>query len=234
MAVYEMNTVHSAQTSLYESYQQRETEAKTTNVNMRNRFATLTSDWINRPAIPPLQNGQASGHAAPTNASAAPHTGTSPKASPTTTTPACDVFASATQAELHGREYVGAGDATGQRSGVQGHAGRSGPLAGVFSRSVGLVTSLAQHISGLRSRRGTGEAPHSRHNSRSGSALLSELLQMDSKQACQQALTITALHQNFLQAGLAHSARFELVEQVVKAGVVSSCAPAVAMWCCMP
>ena len=44
------------QGSLYEAYQQRETETKPDSKDYRNRFATLTSDWVNRPAIPGLQD----------------------------------------------------------------------------------------------------------------------------------------------------------------------------------
>ena len=202
------------QRSLYEAYRQRETEMKASNKDYRNRFATLTSDWVNRPAIPGLQDVQPGSRGAAS--CSAPHAVSAP--------PPRDSKAAEAHMEVPGREDSEVGESETLWNGGQGSVARSGPLAGVLSRSVGLVTSLAQHMRGLRSRRGAGEYAHSRNNSTSGSALLHELLQLDSTDACQQALTIAALRQNFSRATVSPAARQDMVEQLVKAGVVSSCA----------
>lgn len=213
---------------MYEAYQQRETETKTSNAkDMRNRFATLTSDWVNRPAIPAVQVEQLSSRAAP-NFSAVRDAGPAhtslPAASVATGAAARDAHAAGMQADAQGRQDADTGDGGVPRTGGQSNVLRTGSFAGVLSRSVGLVTSLAQHMRGLGSRRGNNEFAHSRNNSTNGSALLNELLQLDNKEACQQALAVASLNSNFTSGGVAPAAQHEMVEQMVKADVISSCA----------
>jgi hypothetical protein len=222
--------------TLYEAYQQRETETKISKANAisdkRNRFASLTSDWINRPGVTSLQDEQATSWAAASVSKALDnglktHTAHTkdvhvPAAS-AATGPLVHSFQNESMLpEAQSRRDARSGEGVGLQSGMHGNGlsrRAAGPLAGAFSRSVGLVTSLAQRM--LRSRKDTGEAAHSKRSA--GSALLNELLQLDSKEACQQALMIAALHQTFISAGAGPAARQEMVAQMVKTGVVSSC-----------
>ena len=145
------------QGSLYEAYQQRETETKPDSKDYRNRFATLTSDWVNRPAIPGLQDMQLGSRTA-TSFSAARDASDGQEAPP-----ARDPKGTGMEAEAPRRESADEEESEALRKGAQGNVSRSGPLAGVLSRSVGLVTSLAQSMRGLRSRRGGGDCAHSRN-----------------------------------------------------------------------
>lgn len=221
------------QTSLYEAYQQRETaEGKVRHEDMRNRFATLTADWVNRPAEPVLQEGQGQGRRTvaatprPTATTKEAHTKATDRSLVAVDAGAFEnagtsaVQGTDRQADIHTKGEDAKGDAGAHHSRVNNSGPRSGPLASVLSRSMGLVTSA---LRGLRSRRATGEPTLSRMGSSSGRVVLQELLHMGSREACQQALTIAALHQNFSQAGVATAAQHELVEQMVKSGVVTSC-----------
>jgi hypothetical protein len=181
-------------------------------VQRAQRLAALTQNWVvGRAAgeddVPVLSSPM---HRAVRGTAAKPRSSAEEAAVPDRVTPPC----SADSHAIHGDELT-----AGRQAG-----GRERPLAGVLSRSVQLVTSIAQHMRSLRSRRVAQDSSCSRGGSRRSAALPSELRQLGAREACKQAITLSALHQSIVGAGLHAAARQDAVEQLVKAGVISGCA----------